>query len=100
MAVLEHNRLLIVSGKGGVGKSTVAAALALNFSSRGLRTLVCEVNADERIPPLLGHPPVGPEIRALERNLWAVNVRPQEALREYALMIIKFERVYRAVFEN
>lgn len=100
MAVLENKRLLIVSGKGGTGKSTVAAALAYKLSQRGLRTLAYEVNTDERIPGLLGHRPVGPEVTQLEENLWSVNARPQEALKEYALMIIKFERVYKAVFDN
>lgn len=100
MAALEDKRLLIVSGKGGVGKSTVAAALALKLSGRGLRTLVYEVNTEERVSRLLGHRPAGAEVTRLEENLWAVNARPQEALREYALMIIKFERVYKAVFDN
>ncbi len=36
----------------------------------------------------------------LDENLWAVDVRPEEAMREYALMMLKFESVYNAVFEN
>lgn len=97
---LLDKQLIVVSGKGGVGKSTIAAALALKLSSMGRRTLICEVNADERIAPMLGHPAVGPELTQLEESLWAVDVRPQEAMREYALMILKFKSVYRAVFEN
>jgi len=100
MAGLLDKRLIIVSGKGGVGKSTVSAALALASARQGHRTLVCEVNATERISQLLGHPDAGPEVAFLEENLWAVNVRPQESLREYALMILKFKTVYKAVFEN
>jgi anion-transporting ArsA/GET3 family ATPase len=100
MSALSQQRLLFVTGKGGVGKTTVAAALALGSARRGLRTLVCEVNTKERIAPLLGKPEVGPELGSLEENLWAVDVRPQEALREYALMIVKFESIYNAVFEN
>lgn len=100
MAALSDQRLIVVSGKGGVGKSTVAAALALCFSKRGLRTLICEVNTKERASVLLGHPEVGPEIKWLEENLWAVNVRPPEAMREYALMKLKLESIYNAVFEN
>jgi anion-transporting ArsA/GET3 family ATPase len=100
MAVLSQQRLLVISGKGGVGKSTVAAALALASSRAGLRTLVCEINVKERIPPLLGHQPAGPELRELEKNLWAVGVRPEQAMREYALMVLRFQTVYRAVFEN
>lgn len=100
MSALAHQRLLIVTGKGGVGKTTLAAALAVASARRGLRTLVCEINTKERVTHLLGRPEVGAEIGSLEENLWAVDVRPAEALREYALMILKFESIYNAVFGN
>lgn len=100
MAVLGDKRLVVVSGKGGVGKSSISAALALSFARSGLRTLLCEVNARERVSALLGRPEVGPTIGLLEENLWAVNVQPAEAMREYALMILRFESIYDAVFEN
>ena len=44
-ADLFDHKLLFVTGKGGVGKSTVAAALALLGSQRGKRTLACEIDA-------------------------------------------------------
>ena len=100
MSYLLDRRLWLVSGKGGVGKSTTAAALALASARAGRRTLVCEVNADERIAPLLGHAPVGPEVQKLEEHLWAVNLRPAESMREYVLMTLKLEALYKAVFEN
>ena len=100
MTLLADKRLVVVTGKGGVGKSTVSAALAVSFARAGQRTLVCEVNAPERISLFLGHRAVGAELSQLEENLWSVDVRPAEAMREYGLMILKFKTIYNAVFEN
>jgi len=97
---LLDKRLWVVSGKGGVGKSMVSAALGLLFSSRGERTLLCEVNAEDRFGALLESSPAGPQISQVAERLWAVNVQPQSSLREYALMVLKSETIYRAVFEN
>lgn len=93
-------RLALVTGKGGVGKSTVSAALALIAARRGKRVLVCEVNAQERVAPLLGAPPSGPAIRQAAPGISTVNVTPHEAMREYGLMVLKFQTIYDAVFEN
>jgi energy-coupling factor transporter ATP-binding protein EcfA2 len=99
-STLLDRRLVIVTGKGGVGKSTVAAALALVAARAGKRVLVCEVNAQERVAPLLGAPPAGPAIREAAPGLFTVNVTPHEAMKEYGLMVVKFRTIYEAVFEN
>lgn len=97
---LLDRRLVVVTGKGGVGKSSVSAALAVLAARAGKRVLVCEVNAQERVAPLLGAPPAGAAIRAARPGLSTVDVTPAAALREYGLMVLKFEAVYQAVFEN
>ena len=97
---LFDKRLLVVTGKGGVGKSTLSAALALAASRRGKRVLVCEVNTKERIPGLLGGPAPGTTIGEVVPGISSVNVQPKEAMREYGLMKLKFQTIYDAVFEN
>ncbi|HEX6603207.1 MAG TPA: ArsA-related P-loop ATPase, partial [Solirubrobacterales bacterium] len=44
---LLDKRLVIVTGKGGVGKTTVAVALGLRAAAEGKRTIVCEVSSQE-----------------------------------------------------
>jgi anion-transporting ArsA/GET3 family ATPase len=100
LAELASVRFVAVTGKGGVGKSTVAAALGRLWAAEGQRTLVCEVNADDRVGQLLAGRALTSRVEEVGANLWAVNVRPQEALIEYATMTLKFELVSRALFEN
>ena len=97
---LLDRRLVVVTGKGGTGKSTVSAALALAATRRGKKVLVCEVVARERVADFFGRPPSGTQIRELLPNLYSVHVRPREAMREYALMTIKYETLYKIAFEN
>jgi hypothetical protein len=97
---LLSKRLVVVTGKGGTGKSTVSAALALAAARRGKKVLVCEVVARERVADFFGKPPSGTQIRELLPNLYSVHVRPREAMREYALMTIKYETLYKIAFEN
>src|SRR5258708_26502360 len=97
---LLDRRLVIVTGKGGSGKSTLSAALALASARLGKKTLVGEVVARERVSELFGRPPSGTQIRRLLPNLYSVHVRPREAMREYALMTLKYETLYKLAFEN
>jgi anion-transporting ArsA/GET3 family ATPase len=97
---LWDRRLILVVGKGGVGRTTVAAAIASEAAKRGKKTLLVEVNANDRLGHYFGKPAVGTDIVELDKNLSAVNTNPGAALAEYGLMILKFKTVYEMVFEN
>lgn len=90
----------VVSGKGGVGRSTVAAALALRSARAGHRTLVLEVDAPDSVTRLLGAPPAPDRPREIEPNLWACRMTPSGALEEYAQLVLRVKLVYKLVFEN
>jgi anion-transporting ArsA/GET3 family ATPase len=99
MSLLDR-RLNIITGKGGVGKSTLSAAMALASQARGKRTLVCEVTAQEQVSRLLGARASGTDVQQVDKNIWSVHIRPEEAMREYGIMVLRFKALYSAVFEN
>lgn len=100
MAARTPRQIHFITGKGGVGKSLVACALARRFVDEGDRTLLVQVHAKDSHAALLGIAPVGDDVAAAGRNLWTVNLHPAQAMREYALMTLKLETLYKAVFEN
>jgi anion-transporting ArsA/GET3 family ATPase len=96
-------RLIIVGGKGGVGRTTVSAALGLALAARGRKTLLTHVRCercDELLGRLLGCDPVGEQIMQADENLWVVNMNPRAAIREMGMMVLRFRAIYRAVLEN
>jgi anion-transporting ArsA/GET3 family ATPase len=76
--------LLYVTGKGGVGKTTVAAAIGLAAAARGRRTIVCEVAEQDRVSRAFAREGVRREQEIeLAENLWAISIDPNAALREW-----------------
>ncbi len=92
--------MLLVAGKGGVGKTTVACVLARLAARQGMRVLLAQVESRVDAGQLLGAGEVGPEIQEVEPGLSVVNMTPRTALREYGLLIFRFRAVVRAVLEN
>jgi anion-transporting ArsA/GET3 family ATPase len=77
-------RLLVVTGKGGTGKTTIATSLGLLAASRGLRTIVVEVGHQDRLALLFSRAAANPgrEVR-LEENLWNLSIDSDRALMEW-----------------
>jgi anion-transporting ArsA/GET3 family ATPase len=84
---LLDKRLVFVTGKGGVGKSTVATALGLVAARRGLRTIVAELASQERVQGLF-FADNGEQFRELELapGLFTISIDPQQAMEEYLLV--------------
>lgn len=99
-APLDDLRFIYVTGKGGVGKTTVSAALARAMAARGRRVLLCMTNAKERISGMLGCQPIGSEIVHVAPNIDAVNMVPEKCLEEYGILMLKSKTLYDALFDN
>ncbi len=100
MSSADPRQLHFVTGKGGVGKSFVACALARRFVDEGDRVLLAQVHARDSHGPLLRIGVVDEDLRDAGPRLTVVNLLPAQAMREYALMTLRIEALYKAVFEN
>src|SRR6516164_9123344 len=100
MSSIADKRFLIVTGKGGVGKTTVCAAEALALAHKGKRVLVAMCNAKERLSAMLGSELVGPAVRSVAQNVWAVNMDPEIAVEEYGMLMLRSRALYKLLFDN
>ncbi len=94
LSILDR-KLLFVTGKGGVGKSTIAASIALLNSQRGKRTLVCEVDAKGQLADIFESQPIAYKSSEISPDLWAMSMDTEEALREYLKLILRLPLVLR-----
>ncbi|MFQ5515491.1 MAG: ArsA-related P-loop ATPase [Myxococcota bacterium] len=103
---LLSRRLLIVTGKGGTGKSSVAAALGRLAAREGKRTAVIEVGDESVLPGLLGagpSPPEGTEPREpwpVGSGLFTLRIVPEVALLEYLELQLRFRPLARRILAN
>ncbi|HET8602767.1 MAG TPA: ArsA-related P-loop ATPase [Marmoricola sp.] len=96
-------QLHVVTGKGGTGKSTVAAGLALALASRGATVLLCEVEGRQGIAQMFDVPPLPYEERLVAHgtedtgDVYALAIDPESALLEYLAMYYRLGRAGRAL---
>ncbi len=92
---LLDRRLLFVTGKGGVGKTTIAAALGQLSASHGRRTLLCEVDAKGNLAGAFETGPTEFRQREIAPRLWAMSMDTEASLREYLRLQLRVPLVSR-----
>jgi anion-transporting ArsA/GET3 family ATPase len=97
---LIDKRLIFITGKGGVGKSTVSAALGVAAVRQGKRTIICEVAQQERIARVFQRQGVGYHETEIAPELFAFSIDPQRALEEYLQLQIRIRPLYELLFKN
>ena len=96
---LRDARVVVVMGKGGVGKTTLTAALALNRAREGKRVLVAEVGGGSRFSALFGHEGSYTPTQVAD-GVHAITLTPQEAIEDYIVLRLKLRSLYHLVFGN
>lgn len=96
----EDPRIIVVTGKGGVGKTTVSAAIGLNAAAQGKRVLVVEAAGSERVAALFGLKGRSYAPRQCSSNLYTLSITPEEAIEDYVMLRIKVRALYKLVFRN
>jgi anion-transporting ArsA/GET3 family ATPase len=97
---LLDKRLVVVTGKGGVGKSTVALALGVRAAEAGRRAIVCEVSSQEHASRIFKRAQVGFHEVELRENLWTISIDPDESMREYVLLQLKVRAMRDMLFRS
>ena len=95
MTALLDLDMLWVTGKGGVGKTSIAAAVADVAARSGRRTLVCEMDAKGALAGALGEDDLGFEPTEVSPNLHAMTMSTEDALREYLRLFVKIPLIGR-----
>lgn len=93
-------QILFVTGKGGVGKTSISLMLALAQAARDVKTIIVQTNGAQRTASYFHLPPAEYEPVEVHPNLFTMRITAQEAIEEYALQQLKFRRLYNLVFEN
>jgi len=96
---LASQRLIFVTGKGGVGKSAVTAAFARAAAGAGRRVLAVEVGRGQ-LGPLLGTEPLGGDPRQVTKHLAAAVVEPDDALADFVLGVLRLRILARRLLES
>jgi len=97
---LSRRQFLVVTGKGGVGKTAVSATLGRALAAAGRRVLVVEVDPRENVHQMLGVPPSGGAIVQAELRLWVQNLKPRQVLDEVVREQLKLELLARRVLDS
>src|ERR1017187_2150250 len=95
LATLLERRVIFVAGKGGTGRSTMTAALALLGARAGKRVLAIDVDAKGDLAAALGSPPAGFTPRVVQHDLSVLELRTDESFQEYLNIYFKVPRVTR-----
>lgn len=95
---LFSKKLVMVTGKGGIGKSLVSSALALEARKLGKKVCLVESTAHDQIAPLFGSKPIGHNLRELSPGIFVINLNAQDNFKDFVIKHLGFAKLFEKVF--
>ncbi len=96
--VLLSKKLVMVTGKGGIGKSLVSSALALEARKLGKKVCIVESSAHDQIAPLFGLKPIGHNLTELSPGIFGINLNAQDNFKDFVIKHLGFAKLFEKVF--
>jgi anion-transporting ArsA/GET3 family ATPase len=100
LKALFSKKLLVLTGKGGIGKSLVTAALGQVAAERGMRVLLVERSEQDQLAPIFGTAQVGHNEKLVYPNLSVINLDPTRCFEEYVVKQLGQKKLFEKVFSN
>jgi anion-transporting ArsA/GET3 family ATPase len=97
---LESKELVVVTGKGGVGKSSVAAALGVAIARGGRRVLILEIDPRESVHQMLAAPPSDGDILQVAPDLYLQNLQPRQVLDQVVRERLRWQAIFQRVLAS
>jgi arsenite/tail-anchored protein-transporting ATPase len=97
---LFSQRLQLFTGKGGVGKTCLVAALAMEAARRGQRPLVIELGHRASMQGAFGVDSIGYQPELVAPGVWAMNMDADQALFDYVAGVVRVERLAKTITTN
>lgn len=98
--MITRGRVIFITGKGGTGKTTVAAALALRAAHKGLRTLLVDPASDGRLERLFGTRDSRAGAHRLGDRLDLFRIDPRQLVEDYFTSMLRFSFLSKRLFES
>lgn len=97
-AELLQKKLIMVTGKGGIGKTLTSVALAYEAQALGKKVCLVESSAHDQLAPLFGSRAFGHQQRELAPGIFVINVNAQDNFRDFVIKHLGFAKLFEKVF--
>lgn len=92
-----EKKFILVSGKGGVGKSLVSILIAREAAKKGKKVLLCEISPFDKLAPLFGLEDIRHNEKEVLPNIWSINLNAKKCFEDYVCLHMDRPKLYQNI---